>query len=153
MYTKFIIPEHLASKGHKNWNKKQAKEYFDWFINEKSKRVQIFIDYFNIQNFNASIKAFIDLKESLYKTLIKSEFSENKLVFNEFFKKEINNIELTDTGFAIGADLGLFILFIFEKSTGLKFEWTINTNKRASNVNMPVCIGGFNTMDDFIERV
>lgn len=140
IYPLFKPSEHLAEKGAKNWTKKEALEYFNWFQEIKNERVENLLRFFN-----QSSSDEIDLNEigeKLYNVLSESrEFTE---------KLENGRLVLNNYGLSLVADFGLLIA----KNLELRYselKWKIGGKPKSyHSYNLPVLEGFKNGEWDFI---
>lgn len=131
-YPLFLPSDKLADKGRVNWTKKEAKEFFDWYISEIPKRVAFLLEYIDLRkvdlrNVNSNIldelhtKVLRKLKESKALT----ELNENSIIMPR------------NEGYAFLVDVAsLFSLIILNEYPELEF--TIATGKSNVYYNWPV---------------
>ena len=141
-YKLFIPPEHLAEKGRKNWNKKEAEEYKEWLLSVIDNRISNLLNFFNEQESNDDIHKFL---------LRLSKKVSNKLNESGFSAEIKGQKKLTNMGYALAADMGLLIAKYLLRDCGNKLYWTIiRKPKSEMSYNLPVLeIKGF----DYYEPV
>lgn len=116
------IPIECRDLKPNEWNKKQSKLYFDWFLGIKDERVRIFTDYFEFPT---------DLKPSSRNVLmvlerVIYEIIDRKWYFDDVHpgdKRPIKRLDLTAC--SVATDLALYFLSIAEKHLGQSYEWKI----------------------------
>lgn len=150
-YKMFIAPEELAQKGSLNWTKKEAESYFNWFIGIKESRIRYFIDFFNLVDFTPTKDKFVKLYHKLDVLLATNKYSHDSSEQYEGFYKHGKSMDLTDRGYSVGADLGLWIYSVVESESSFHFTWSINTKKKFHNTNMPVVTNKIGLMKDPID--
>ncbi len=141
-YPLFLPPIHLAEKGTKNWNKKEVKEYFEWFQSAKGMRVYNFPEYIDYQLVNNTSEDLGVLSKMVFELLESSQFH----TINEGSRIKQQN----EQGLALAADFGLlFSKFLEEDKPHLK--WIVGKGPKKYHVyNLPM-LTGFSTPDwDFI---
>ncbi len=119
-YPLFLPPAYLAEKGHLNWNKKELKHYFDWFMDNYDNRVTFFLDFFKItyskdpgiifnNGFSEMIFNLFDKNPLL--TIIKKRSVplDAKPDIKYLIENEPPRQEFTNLGYSIAADSGLLI--------------------------------------------
>jgi hypothetical protein len=131
-YPLFLPSDALADKGRVNWTKKEAKEFFDWYISEIPRRIDFLTDYLRIekvdlQKVNSNFIPKLDEKV-LYK------LKESKAL-TELNDKGV--IMLTNEGYAFLVDVGsLFSHILLNEYPKLKF--TIAQGKSHPYQNWPI---------------
>ena len=73
-YPLFMPPDELAEKGAKNWNKKEAKIYLDWFLNEKEVRVNHLLSFLEYKLTGDHAKDLTIVSEFLYNKINNPQF-------------------------------------------------------------------------------
>lgn len=131
-YPLFMPPDELAEKGAKNWNKKEARAYFDWFIESIELRVNNFltiIDYPLTSNLEVDLNT---ISEKVRRLIIEKKFYESIIGTDE---KKLNNF-----GYAIAVDVGLLISTILRKNHP-SLSWIIATGRKSyHSYNLPVLV-------------
>lgn len=131
-YPLFIPPGELSEKIPKQWNSKEAEQYFNWLLSIIEERTNNLLDYFEEKNNGdfSTILGNMGIKE--VKELSKKEFA----VITETGPKLINR------GYALAADMGLLVArFLLESCEG-KVSWSIvKKPKNDMSCQLPVLIG------------
>jgi len=131
-YPFFIPPLYLAEKGRWKWSAKEAKDYRFWLLDSIDQRINGLLDYFN--------ESYDALPEELLLSIgekVAIAFKEEP--FSELLDGEI---DLTNQGRALAADLGLLVASFLLKAHPDKVTWkTIRKPKRDASYNLPVLIG------------
>jgi hypothetical protein len=139
-----IIPPAFSQKPFSEFDKKEAKEYFKWFMDIREERLEILIDRVksDMDGWNADysedslnilfewFKRNITIREktSLEKKKMQ-EIVENS-IFKDFIKTD--NYAFTDTTVSICSDVGLYFgETVARKIPGLKWTYIARTNKFA----------------------
>ncbi len=117
-YPLFMPPIELAEKGHINWTKKEARQYFEWFMSIKDIRLEFFLNFFDIQyskdpeiifeeQFAKWIFHLFDNNENLVsiKKRIAPEDASPEMKY--LIERDPPRQEFNDLGYAIAADSGL----------------------------------------------
>lgn len=121
IYPLFIPPKELYEIPKERWKLAQAKQYFSWLMIEKSSRIDGLLRYLKIDDRNFSAP-----RDLLENAVIKSI----ELFKSNAFSKQN---ELTNYGYALAADLGLFLVACLEKEFSF-IQWEIRT-KPKSDIN------------------
>jgi hypothetical protein len=131
-YPLFLPSDKLADKGRVNWTKKEAKEFFDWYISEIPERVFFLLNYIDLKNIDLKTVNSKILDELHTKVLRK--LNESKAL-TELNKEGIK--ELTNEGYGFLVDVAsLFSTIILNEYPELEF--TIATGKSNVYYNWPV---------------
>ena len=141
-YTIFKPEEHLAEKGVKNWTKKEATEYFNWFLKVKDKRVDEFLKFFDI-----SLSNQFDLDLNLISKKLFQHLTENREFTDQL---ENGRLVLNKYGYSVIGDFGLLLSKNFETKY-TKLKWVIGGKPKSyHSYNLPVLEGFENGEWDFI---
>lgn len=130
-YKLFLPPDHLAEKGRKNWNSKEADEYFDWLLSVKDKRVSNLLKKLEY-NFSDNLKTDLDQIESKVALL---------LVTSPFSNFKNKTYELTNYGLAVAADVGLTIADLLLRNNSNLYWKVIKKPKSNLYFNLPTLFG------------
>jgi hypothetical protein len=129
-YPLFIPPEELAAKGAKKWTKREARAYFDWFQNEKEKRVENFLSFMRVQLTGSDETDLGRLAPMLYAEIGAFPFSE----INEVTQRK----KLTNMGLALAADMGLLMSGMLQAGHP-ELYWEIGSGPKSYHgYNLPV---------------
>lgn len=129
-YPFFAPPDHLASKVSHERTPQEAREYFNWFMENRHTRIANFLQYFGE---NSSECRNWDLKRigaSVAKALYRDPFSE---------WKDGQRI-LTNRGYALAADFGLLIADMIQSECS-SVQWSLMKRKKDASYNLPVLTG------------
>jgi hypothetical protein len=119
-YPLYLPPDDLAEKGHLNWNKKELKRYFEWFMDNYNLRVDFFLDFFKMtyskdpdiifsNGFPEMIFNLFD-KNPLLTTIKKRNVPlDAKPDIKFLIENDAPRQEFTNLGYAIAGDSGLLI--------------------------------------------
>ena len=149
-YPLFVPPIDLAEKGHINWTKKEARNYFEWFMSMKDTRLNFFLNFFDIQystdpevlfedKFSKWIFHLFDNNENL--------ISVKKRVAPENASPEIKYIierdpprqEFNNLGYSIAADSGLLCAkIVTDNRADLVWDIALAGGKRYINYHKAV---------------
>ena len=141
-YPFFIPPENLAVTGAKNWKKKEAQQYFDWFMNEKSSRVAYFLKYLGYKLTQDNEQDLINISNLLFTSINNESF---------FSIREIDKVkQLNDMGLALAADMGLFLAQLLQEKKPHLF-WEIGKGPKSyHSCNLPILKGFVNRDWDLV---
>ena len=117
-YPLFIPPYDLVEKGHLNWNKKELKRYFDWYLSVVEGRVSYFLDFFQLTYssdpdviFNTAYSEMLfnlfDQDPLLTRTKKQNIPADASPAVRHRIESGPARKEFTAVGFAIAADSGL----------------------------------------------
>ena len=140
-YNLFIPPKEVTNKTPKEWNKLEAKKYFDWFIKIKSDRIGFLLGFLN---YRISGDIYKDISE-ISKKINHFIFSPNFHYLDKTGRKRLNGY-----GLSIATDFGLFIASLLQKENP-SLEWKIGIgHKTYHSYNLPVLNGFSNGEIDLI---
>ena len=127
-YPLFIPPEKFFDKKNFDWSIKEAIEYFKWFMSIKEQRLEDFLDFLAVDRYDVGA-----LGDKMFDLFSESEFSA---------VTEDEELDLTSAGFALAADVSLFISdYILWKYNG-KVHWEIvKKPKSAISYHLPALFG------------
>lgn len=126
-------PEDLAEMGVKNWKKKEASRYFNWFMDIRAKRVEDFLKYLDYR-LTGDPKVDLDaIGEKVFHSLNETQF--------HTIRETDGGKKLNDAGLAIAADLGLLLAQLLEEKHP-KLYWEIGKGPKVYHAyNLPVLKG------------
>lgn len=146
-YPLFTPPGHLAEKGVKNWNKREAKEYAEWFHLNRNERVNGLLSFFGFETLGDHASDLHRLGELIYHKLREdSAYAE---------EKENGRLVLSDPGYALAADFGLLFAQLIE-SRFSNLSWSIGGKPKSYHAyNLPILQGfsGSNEWDFLFKSV
>lgn len=141
-YNLFIPPLSLAEKGVKNWNKKEAKQYFDWFLHEKENRVKGLLSYLDYELTGDIERDIQVIGNKVFDLVNQNNFHDIRPIDN--------GKKLNDSGLALVTDFGLLIANLLERSNP-NLKWAIGGKPKSyHSYNLPVLTGFNNGEWDFI---
>jgi len=129
-YNLFLPPEHLTQTKAYLWSKREAKEYFKWFLSIKDDRLNQFFKYLGREDADKG-----DL-------LVIAREVENRI--NSFFLRERVNgerLDLTNEGYAIAVDFGLYLSRSLLQSHDNLYWDFVKKPKNDLNYHLPVIFG------------
>ena len=143
-YRQYFLPDGLDADRRK-WTKKHADIYFRWYMENKSERINYFLNYFNERFEDCGGNDLKRLSQKLYDRLTKEDcwffdtVAVNIKIANETRHYEVK--ALSDLGRAIASDFGIvFSVFLEKNIPGLK--WTISKDfKNMQSYRSPVLTG------------
>ena len=129
-YPLFMPPESLAVIGAKNWKKKEAQEYFDWFMRERKQRVSNFLDFIGYEltgNIEQDLKI---ISQKLFDAANTPDF---------FSIRDVDGSKkLNDRGLALAADSGLLLAQLLEYARPNLYWQIAKGPKSYHSYNLPV---------------
>jgi hypothetical protein len=129
-YPLFSPPEHLATRGSKNWNKKEAQEYFNWFMEIRNQRVIDFLHYIGYSLTSNLENDLIRISDIVYL------FYNNADYYS--IREKDGSKYLNEFGLSMAADIGLLLARELER-THSSLHWTIAKGpKNYHSYNLPV---------------
>lgn len=141
-YPLFTPPDHLAEKGAKNWTKKEAQEYFNWFLAIKAKRISKMLEFLGYSLTSNTYSDIDALNNKIYSCLCDSSFHN--------IRETDSSRALNNYGFALAADFGLFLASLLEESSK-NLSWIIGRGPKSyHSYNQPVLSGFSNGEYDFL---
>lgn len=142
LYPLFMPDEELAVIGVKNWKKKEAKQYFDWFIQIKQIRVVNFLKYIDIELTGNNEFDLQIISNKLYNVINNPRFYN---IRESDGLKQLNN-----EGLAMATDMGLLLAQLVEDACPTLFWEIAKGPKSYHSYNLPVLkefIGSTNEVD------
>lgn len=131
-YPLYVGPEHLALKSREDWNAKEAKEYRDWLLGILDERVEGLLKRLG-ETWSESPAIQLRVVGEKAAALLKRE---------PYSEEAPTGRELTDTGLALAADLGLLVAKYLLRTHPDKLKWVIRRKgKREVTYNLPVITG------------
>jgi hypothetical protein len=132
-YPIFMPPGHLAEKDRQEWRKSEADEYFQWFQENIGPRVKQLLEYLNEKISNSpDEKDLARIGKKIAMLLQHPKFSIEG--------------DLTDSGYALAADMGLLMSVMFQ-SMFPHLHWQIVRRPKSDiSYNLPV-LTGFGPVD------
>lgn len=129
-YPLFMPPNELAEKGAKNWKKKEAQAYLEWFLNNKEQRVNQLLTFLGYQLTGDSIKDLSIISKLVYDKIEDPQF---------YTIRKIDNAkQLNDAGLAIAVDMGLLLAELLQKEKP-SLHWEIGSGPKSyHSYNLPV---------------
>jgi len=123
-------PDELADKGAKNWKKKEALAYLDWFLTVNTQRVSHLLAFLGYEPTGDQTKDLPVISELLYDKINNPQF---------YTLRAIDGAKiLNDQGLAIAADMGLLISDLLKKEKP-SLHWEIGTGPKSyHSYNLPV---------------
>lgn len=132
------VPDACSSLMPNEWNKKQATLYFNWLIDLYAKRVEIFKEYFNLQENPVPNKEYVlqIINKVCNEIVSRGWFSEDPEINPEFGAK-IKRI--ANKGYSISIDCAFYFLSLGETYFKKPYEWVIYTKypKNYRQRNLP----------------
>ncbi len=142
-YPLFMPPNELAEKGAKNWNKKEAQAYFDWFLSVRYERVKFLLQYINnYTNFENNLKLITEVNRKVF-----------YLIQNEHFhtiREFDGGMKLNNQGLAVVVDFGLLVAQFLEEKNPSLFWKIAKGPKSYHSYNLPVLDGFSNGEYDLV---
>ena len=152
MEYELMVPPIDAKLPFKKFSKKQAQEYFQWYIEQIDHRINILKQYIAREGFEM---VFDYLPESLIplwewyeghivvENKTKEEYQEEILSYPKWMKEYISTtrISILET-MKFGADIAIYFAEVVRKNSNGKISWGYYTRpKNAASVNRPVLVG------------
>lgn len=117
-YPLFMPPDDLAEKGLLNWNKKELKRYFDWYLSVFEGRVNFFLEFFNLKyskdpdaifsnGYSEMIFNLFDSDPLLTRTQKQHARADENPAIRHMIESETERKVFTTLGYAIATDSGL----------------------------------------------
>lgn len=140
-YPLFIPPQVYLANGPREWSKKQAQSYLQWFLAIKDKRVSEFMAFLGIILLPKEELGWNHISQQFYNIVIQESFVRKETHEDPFTKERKDLMGLTNEGYAFAGDMGLFLFSAVEKSTGRRLEWTIGKGPKGFvSHNLPVVL-------------
>lgn len=126
-YQLFIPPEAVSQKDPKAWSAKEAELYFNWFLSSVELRLNMLGGFLGLE-IKKDESGFATVAEKAALILVDGPFSESG--------------NLTNTGFALSADIGILMGQCFLDAFPGKLHWEILRQKKIDlSYNRPVIQG------------
>jgi len=152
MYKLFIPPNNYFAKEPREWSKKEVKDYSDWFLKAKPERVTNFRAVMEIHEDPLSEDDWEALSNRFYEMVVGAEFSKEEDYTDPLTGAKRNNRIFTNQGFALAADMGLFLFDVIERHSDKKLEWSIGKGPKGYvSHNQPVVIDNDSDQLDPVE--
>lgn len=143
-------------------NKRQVKEYFDWYISQIDHRISLLSDTVMEEDttvcFDYSVESLIPLWEWYenkisFRKLDDSEYQDRLHKYPDWMKSYISNEDLSYTTLVYGMDIALYFAEVLIRNTEKKVKWGYFTKPRnRMSVNEPTLLG-FKNDDDLNPRL
>jgi len=132
-YPRFIPPENLRGRTNREWTRKEALAYFEWFKQNIDIRINGLFRYFNVSSNCSPEQLLLTLAEKIAMVLSDPEFS---------YTDDDGKPKPTHAGSAIAVDMGLLWATLIIEAADGKVQWEIMTNsKKNINYHMPILVG------------
>lgn len=138
-------------------NKEQAKEYFEWYISQIDKRIDLLFDAVKkdgvAAKFDYSKESLIDLwswyeTKISYRKLDELEYEKIVAKYPDWMHEYISKTELSFETLMYGMDVALYFAKVVIINNRDKVKWGYYTKpKNRDSVNQPVLLGFMNGMD------
>lgn len=129
-YALFTPPESLAIIGTKNWKKKEAQEYFDWFMRVRKQRVSDFLDFIGYDLTGNVEQDLNTISQKLFDRVNTPDF---------YSIREVDGAKkMNDQGLAIAADTGLLLAQLLENAKPNLYWEIAKGPKSYHSYNLPV---------------
>ncbi len=132
-------------------NKKQAQEYFEWYMNQIEDRITMLLTKIKMDGVNAefdfSEESLIPLwewyeKKISLRMLDNSEYQDRVNKYPEWMKQYISEKDLSFETIMFGIDVSLYFAEVIIRNNGDKIKWGYFTKpKNRSSVNEPTLLG------------
>lgn len=131
-YSTFRPPADLAGSEPALWSPEQAQRYLTWLTSVSDKRIRAMLDFLNVEQSENSRSMLDETGRKAAWVLRKPEFS--------YYRRD-GPIDLTDTGFALAADLGLLVArSLLQVRSAIRWE-VLKKPKNAASYRQPVLVG------------
>ena len=129
-YPLFMPPLELAEKGAKNWKKKEAQSYLNWFLNVRVERVSHFLSFLDYQ-----LTGENDTDLAIISKLVFSKINTP----NFYSLREIDGAkQLNNEGLALASDMGLLLSTLLQKEKP-SLSWRVGIGPKSyHSYNLPV---------------
>lgn len=133
-YPFFAPPGVLADKGPKEWTKKEAQSYFDWFMGSIDHRVDGLLSFLGIDPEGMEARELLARAGQQVAQLLKQP---------PFTEPGEDGPDLTVQGAALAADIGILTAKLVYSATSDHTQWEIlrRLGKREVSYNLPVLAG------------
>lgn len=132
-YPLFLPPQSLAEKPPKEWSKSEAQAYHDWLLGQVGPRTAYLIDFLKLRNISEP-EALLHEAQEKFEALLREE--------EELSTSSPTGKRLSNTGYAIAADLGLLVARLLVEHTHGRVSWSIVKRPKSDiSFNLPVLQG------------
>ena len=138
-------------------NKKQAKEYFDWYLSQIDYRISLLLTAIQEDgikdDFNYSVESLIPIwkwyeGKIYYRTLDEHEYQNLLRAYPDWMKPYISEQDLSWETLMYGMDVALYFAKVIIENNMGNVSWGYFTKpKNRDSVNQPVLLGFKNNMD------
>ncbi|MCG6117856.1 MAG: hypothetical protein MEQ07_06645 [Aquimonas sp.] len=133
-YPMFIPPSGLWQRDRTTWGKQEADRYFAWLMSCKDQRVRSMLGFLGMSEAGAC--------DSCGHLLAVGRAALSQFRNQKFATTDGGVGYLTNTGYALAADLGLLLADHLIRKGGDRIKWKIRRGgKTHISYNMPVLIG------------
>ncbi len=136
--------------------KKQAQEYFDWYMDQKENRISMLLSFAKdegvVANFDYSVESLIPLwewyeKKIYCRELDFKEYQEQLMKYPEWMKDFVSKKELSWETLMYCMDVALYFAEVIIRHNS-SIRWGFFTKpKNRDGVNQPVLLGFLHNMD------
>lgn len=124
------IPESCCEDDRTGWTKKQAEEYFDWFVNMLEPRLKIMLDYYDERFDNNSYDTLLRIGGKAVAELKKSEsWRQGGKTTIKFATGDVAIVDqgklLTKRGYSIAADMGVLLAYVLLNDFAPTVKWDL----------------------------
>lgn len=133
LYPRFLPPDKVAAKSHRDWSKKEAQIYFDWLMESSGERVCGLLRFVGKDGQAQRNRQLLrDVGERIVALLTLDEYSRTR----------DGSRTLTDAGYALAADMGLLTAEVLQAVAGASVQWAILRKPKSDiSYNLPVLTG------------
>lgn len=156
MEYKLMIPP-FKFKGFDNMNKKQAEEYFQWYLSQIAYRIEVLSDYVQKDGvkvkFDYSVESLIPIWEWYQSKIIlesktEEELEKDKERYPKWMEDEISKTKISLETWKFGMDIAIYFAETVIENNNGKIYWGYFTKpKNRMSVNRPVLLGFMADMD------
>lgn len=150
MNYEMMVPP-FKQKAFFEMNKSEAKQYFDWYMEEKSKRILILSNFIKSEGFNIPLDFTVKSLDSIWQWYItkikyreksKSEIKNEVNRFPEWMLDFITKETISYETWMYGMDVAIYFAEVFIHNSEGKIEWGYFTKpKNRIGVNQPTLLG------------
>lgn len=140
-YPLFAPPGALASKSHREWTVREAKQYFEWLLAHIDERATWLLSLIGIRDSEEREprQLLLDASQRVCTLLADPECSQQHAGSAPV---------LTNVGYSLAADLGLLTAKQIQRASNFSFKWEIvRKPTRDVSYNLPVLRIGLDTYD------
>ncbi len=151
-----MIPP-FQHNGYEEFNKKQAEEYFQWYVGQTEYRIDVLNNFLINEGKNIvldfSPESLIPLWDWYEGKIIVEQKSEVELQkeiqsYPDWMKNEISTTKISLQTYKFGMDIAIYFAEIIRKNSEGKIQWGYFTKpKNRASVNQPVLLGFKARMD------